>query len=763
MPSNIHGDFITAILGEMVGNAVMGLRDQPGPRGKVNRYTDFKYPEQLEDMIAFADAHRNEDLYISPLIYGEDRVPESAPGEKPNPNAGKVRRTPENALFSQTIYQDSDHCPIEKFRIPPSIHITSSAGKYQDFWQLIEPIPAQEAAEISHKIAVAHRADGSDPSSWSANKVLRVPDSVNTTHGFPEHVEAHFTGAIYSDIDIAGAYDDIELDKRPIMRLPADVSYDTDMDLPDYATALDKLPSTFDLEILTKEHGEGTDRSRMRYRMLCDLFRAEGLSFEEVLSLAWHAPVSKKWKEDPRNLRGLIAEALKAQTEVAYETGEGAEAPDRSTTVQLKNENPKTGWPRLLTEAERTQIQGETTWLDRWDEWCRVKLGRAYNGPYVRMNGVTCLSAAFSSLGYIPRGNGAEGLNIYTMGIGDSGSGKSSALKLWDIMMNEIFDIDKGWDIGSNASPNALHEKLLERDEKVSVFNADEAHGWFKQVNTQQWADGVYEDLAKYFDGRVPPILRTGNREISGKTAKTHFIMHLMGTMKGELSITNVLTKSMFLSGFLARFVWYIGEPSVLTEDSMEEDQSNAEYVSMGFEPMARQWAAEFNNTKKQYKIRHKKPRIAMLMDKDSLARMKAVKWQAIQMYKDHTQWDILEPALKRFGPNIRRLATLLALEEGSDIVTLKHTLLAIQHAEEWLGAMVTMAEKISDSEWARQCNDIEAFIMQKGSRVRYEVVMRKFNSRRSRDLLEQVSSLKDQGRIIEKTTDGAKWLSINE
>lgn len=195
----------------------------------------------------------------------------------------------------------------------------------------------------------------------------------------------------------------------------------------------------------------------------------------------------------------------------------------------------------------------------------------------------------------------------------------------------------------------------------------------------------------------------------------------------------------------------------------MEEDQSNGEYITMGFEPMLRQWAAEFANTKKQLRIKHKKKRIPMPMDKESLTRMKVVKWSATQMYRKHSQWDILEPALRRFGPNIRRLATLLALEEGATEVTIRHTLLAIQCGEEWLGSMVTMAEMVSDSEWSRACNEIDVFVRSKGAKCRYEVVMRKFNSRRTRDLMEQITSLKEQGRLIEKTESGSKWLIANE
>jgi hypothetical protein len=735
----------------MTGNAVMGLRDRPGPKGKVNRYSDFKYPEQLEQMVKFAEDNRNEDLYMSPLVYGEERDPES----------GRVRRTPENALTSQTIYQDSDTCPPEKFRIQPSIHVTSSTGRYQDFWRLIEPIPATMAADISHRIATAHRDDGSDPSSWSANKVLRIPYSMNTSHGFPEEVKVVYGGSVYSRDELDFVYQDVEVVERPIIRLPADVSYDSEQDLPDYADSLDKLPKGFNLELLTKEHPENSDRSRMRYRLLCDLFRAGTLTFEDALSLAWHAPVSRKWKEDARNIRGLIAEALKAQSEVSYESGEGLSAPsDDETTPSLLED---AGFPSLLSDEERNSIAGDENWLRRWAEFNKVKLGRACNMPYVRLNGWMTLSAAFCDAGFIPQSYGPEYLNFFGMGIGGSGTGKTSSLKVWRTVMNEIFPDDAQWDLGGNASPNALHEKLLERDGKVSSFNADEAHGWFKQILGQQWAEGLLENLAKYFDGFVPPMLRTGNRDLSGKSAKSFFLMHLFGTQVGEMSITRVLTKSMLLSGFLARFIWVIGDARVLSEESFMLTQSNGEYVAMGYEPMARQWAAEFDNTKKKLRTKHKRTMVPIPMERDALVRLSKVGWQLVQKYKDHGLWELLDPSIIRLPGNMRRAATLLAIEEGCDTVSLRHVLLAIEAGEEWLAGILYITESISDSEWKRLCDEVYDFVAGRGTRVGLEVVNRKFASRKSRDLAEQISALQQQGRIFEKTESGKKWLYINQ
>lgn len=735
--------FYESVWSSMTGNVIVGLRDKAGSRGKVNRFEDFSYPEQLDEIIEWTMAHRNEDVYASPLIYGDDR------GEN-----GKLRRTPENALWSATVYQDSDTCEPQNFRFRPSIHVTSSAGRYQDYWMLTEPVPAHEAADISRKIAIAHREQGSDPSSWSANKVLRVPLTTNTTHGFPEDVTVSSSGEIYSSLDLSGGYDDIELVSREIIRLDADVSYESIEDLPDYADALDRLPDGFNLETLTKEVPANVDRSRMRYRLLCDLFRTGTLSFEDVLSLAWHAPVSQKWRDDTRNLRGLIQEALKAQTEVAYETGEGISAPD---AIVSKFDVP------LLSDSERASIAGDDNWLRRWDEWNRSKLGRTYNQPYVQMNGLSVLSAAFSDCIYLPMSNGEETCGLYTMGVGDSGSGKSSHKKLYMQMMHELFD-DSAWRMSGNASPNALHEALLNRDRKVTVLVQDEAHGWFSQLNagSQSWTAGTLEMLAEFYDGDVPPMHRTGNRDISGKSAKCYFSIHALGTMRGKMSITNVLTDDMIYSGFLARFIWYIGEDREVSEESMDVNMTNGDYVQLGYEPMCRQWSAEFANTKKLLKVKHKKTRIGIPWSREALTRVGKMKWTIDRAFRNkHPKWELLDPSIRRLGPNMMRVAALLAAEEAAESVEMRHVLLAMEMCEVWLRNLVTMTEGISASDWSRQCKSITNFILSKGTKVRREIVLRKFSDRKGRELGEQINDLVMQGVLGEVNEKGVKWLEI--
>ena len=742
----IH-QFVTAILGEQTGWVVCGLMDKAGPRGRLTIQRDFFYPDGLEDLVEWADSHQTTDVYMSPLVYGEMRKAD-----------GAIRRIPENAKSSLVVYQDSDTCPASKFRVAPSIHVDSSAGKGQDYWVLTEPVTAERAADASRRIAVAHRQDGSDPSSWSANKFLRLLGT-NTRHGFPEPVEASLSGALYSIEEIEAAYADVDFTEREIMRLPEDVSYDDVQDLPEYSSALAKLPSTFKMTLITDQPSPSQDRSTLRYRLLCDLFRVDGLTFEDVLAIAWHAPASQKWREDSRNLRGLIAEALKAQSDVAYRQGQGFEEVSGSDIRTEPVEGVTRERVSLLTDEERALAVAENDYIKRYQNWSREKLGAAYNGPYARMNAWAVLAGAFSDFGRIT--STGDALNIFSMGLGDSGSGKSAARRLWKRCMNEIFEHDRGWLLGSDASPIALQEKLIERDGKVSFFSADEAHGWFKSTNSQQWADGTYEKLADYYNGEVPPILRVsqGRREMSGKSAATFFNVHMMGTIKGEMSLPSVLNTSMFFSGFLARFIWFVGDQKDVTPESLRETNGDGEFANAGYEAKARQWAAEFANTKKVLKARTGKSVAPMNLSASALERFSQFKVHVRELAMARAEWEILDPSIIRLWESVRKAASLLALEEGRVEVELRDVILAIEAAEEWTTNLFWVSAQISASMWAREVDEIESYVLSRGGEVARDAVVRKFNGRKYVELVQQLEALHAQGRVIEVPVDGKKRL----
>lgn len=746
MGSLSNREMITAIFGDQKGWIVAGLMDQAGPRGQLNRQKDFYYPEDLDNLVEWAEQHRNEDAYISPIVYGDMRKQSN----------GSIRRIPENAISTHVVYQDSDYCPPEKFRLTPSIHVTTSAGKFQDYWILSEPVSSDVAATLSRKIAVAHKDDGSDPSSWSENKFLRLL-TTNTRHGFPEPVTATSSGIVYDVADIEAEYGSVELTRRAVMRVPNETLYNDVDDLPNYLSAVDSLPKGFNTGLFMDQPPEGL-RSEMRYRLLCDLFRAD-VSFENAIAIAWHAPVAVKWREDPRGLSGLIAEAYKAQSEVVFEDEFTPEPASDDEVIALPT-SPASVKVRLLSDEERDLASSENTFIRRYQNWAMPKSGSRWNPPYARMNAWTLLSAAFGDFGVIP--STGDSLNFYAMGLGGSGSGKSTALHLWDKCMTEVFESDHSWMIG-NASPQALHDVLIERDNKVSVLVADEAHGWFNQVNNSQWATGTYEQIALYYDGVVPPMHRTsgGRRDNSGKRATTTFIIHMMGTMKGELSLPNVLTTSMFLSGFLARFIWFIGRDIPMNEETLRQTNGDGEFSSLGYEPMARQWAAEFRNTKKILRVKTGRTRIPMNATQSALDRMTKFAIDAAAIAQKRREWEILEPCIVRMASNVRRAASLLAIEQQRETVEYQDVVCAIEAAEEWLASLFTVAEQISESAWARDTDEIENFIASKGGSVRREVVMTRFKSRHTRDLLMQIDALIGMGRLKEESRSGNKMFVV--
>ncbi len=682
-------------------------------------------------------------MYISPLLYGDKRN-----------DKGKIARTPENALTSQTIYMDSDLCTPDKFRVKPSIHVVTSEGRGHDYWVLTEPVEAKVAAEIAHRITTAHREHGCDPSGWSANKVLRLPGTVNTGHGFPEAVIAEYTGELYDVDKIDEAYGDVLTAERPIMgRVSNVVEVVQPDDLPDYAEALNKLPQKLlDLALAEPKTGDTGYRSQARYKLLCDLFRlGDVLSFDEVLTIAWHSPAARKWsQEDARGINGLMMEANKAFSEIMWEAGQSIEPPEQET------EKASTS---LLTDSERDIVVNTNTWVDRYMGWAKAKLAKQ-NAPYDRMNAWVILSTAFSDCAFIPRKNGPEGLNLYTMTLGETTTGKSQSLKLMRTVLDEIFRDDKGYNLGGNASPNALGEKLLERDGKVSLFNKDEAHGLFKQWATQDWTTGMMEDLALLYDGTVPPMLRMGKKEMD-KGAKTHFVMHLMGTPE---EITRSLNREMFKSGFLARFVWAIGEPRTLTREAVIEEDSDGSEIRLGFEPMARQWAAEFSEIKRRLRGESMSPHIPITITKAGADRMTKVKWDLANLVKkSDANWDIINPSLVRLGVTIRKCASLLALADGRETTEEYDVLCAISFAEEWVKNLMIVSSQISASDFERNCDEVEAFVRERDDKVKLEFVNRRFKAWRVRDLQEAVGALCSQGRLKETSVNGGKWLEINK
>jgi hypothetical protein len=476
-------DFIEAVLGDQRGNVVMGLVGGRMPTGKpiINRARWFSYPQQIGDMVRLAEQHAEEDVYLSPIVYGDERDAK-----------GRITRAKTNALTSRAIYMDSDTCPPDRFRLPPSIHVDSSPGHGQDYWLLAEPIPAPRAAAIAHRISLAHKADGTDPSGWSSSKFLRIP-TVNLSYGEPFPVQWTSTGELYVDLDVEGAYDDVQL--------PPDFS---EPDLPDTPAAIplyDRVPAGNARLIDLLEHspkvGDKGWRSEQRWGLLLELMRA-GFDDQETLSLAWHAQASSKWREDARGVSGLWGEVVKARANIEAETG--------TATPPAERRNVHTAAPVILTDEERKAVLNDGHFLQRYVDWANTRVG-VMNRPLHEMNAWTYLSTIWCEIAHVWRREGGLPLNLYSVSIAESSSGKSEAARLMMQAINAAFPHESP-QIAVDQSKNALIENLLLRDGAVAFARSDEADATFKQQRDAPWAQGVQQAWTEVYDGWVPQHAR---------------------------------------------------------------------------------------------------------------------------------------------------------------------------------------------------------------------------------------------------------------
>jgi hypothetical protein len=74
--------------------------------------------------------------------------------------------------------------------------------------------------------------------------------------------------------------------------------------------------------------------------------------------------------------------------------------------------------------------------------------------------------------------------------------------------------------------------------------------------------------------------------------------------------------------------------------------------------------------------------------------------------------------------------------------------LTAIRYSEDWFNNLVKMASAISASEWQRDVDKLEALVMDRGGKIRYEEAYRKFNNKRKREFDEMVQALHSQARV---------------
>lgn len=713
------GDFLETLYGSTEGRVSVWWRSSPGSKSPYDKQGWFEWPSEQDKMVSFIESLADKDVCVTTATYEVDR------------------RIPEHVQATSAVWMDSDVCEGSHYRVAPTWTVATSSGRWQHFWTLEEPVSALRASELVHRISIAHDKDGADQSSWPANKIMRVPGTMNTSHGFPTRVKGRSSGEIHSMNALEEVYGDVEIPERALVRDIPELSVD---ELPNYGNVLAKLSNDL-VELATSEPNADQDRSRLRYKLLLELFRA-GLSYEEVLSVAWHAPASRKWsEEDPRGLGGLAAEAMKAASEATTPKSEPSDpySADSDDDVELAIEKPVS----ILTEDEREVLESNPCFIDRYISYAAKRLPHD-NRAYDRMNAWMILSLAYMDSGFIPRPNGKGRLNFFGMILGETTSGKSSSFWLQKSVTRELFHRDPEFNIGGNASETALVKTLHARDGKVSYFNSDEASGVLKVWVGQDWTSGMRERITELYDGEVNPLLRSGKGDSVLTTATALFDVYLAGTQRG---IMEYMTADLFHSGFIPRFIFGIGQPRHTDYNSYAIMQGDQAEALGGFDPAARQMAAELNANRAALREYHS-GEAPIMLSMEAARRIQDAAYALDQEYRKTPLWDMIQPSIIRWQVNVHKAACLIAMDDRRTEVSITDMLHALAAGEEWFTNTLRIISRLNANSFERACGDIHAFVNSRNGRVGKTALFRRFKQYTDWEMSNYLKSLQNQHRV---------------
>lgn len=113
--------------------------------------------------------------------------------------------------------------------------------------------------------------------------------------------------------------------------------------------------------------------------------------------------------------------------------------------------------------------------------------------------------------------------------------------------------------------------------------------------------------------------------------------------------------------------------------------------------------------------------------------------------------YEVIRGPLTRHMETMVKCAALLALYRGDTDFTLTDALVAISHAENWYEAMIRVVSETSESDFSRDCLEIERYIRAEGGKVSEVKINHRFRSliRRSpRELDDRFDHLIRSGRI---------------
>src|SRR6478752_3720020 len=705
-------DFFDAVFGDAPGHLLISGHQG---RGIDDQYW-FELPSQMDDAVAFCTEHNAEDVYFSPALYATK----------------SATKTSANALYC--VWVDADLADPSTFALAPTISVETSPQRWQCYWLMSEPITVSWAEAMSRTVTYSNLANGADKGGWARNKLMRVPETSNLK---PEREQGGLIGwtidgVVYTAAEMEAGFGaptllDVSVGETPIPD-----------NLPDRATVLAKLNPDPDILRMLSVPPTRTWSDTL-YALECALFR-EGLTAAEVFVLVDHCACDK-YSRDNRPSTDLWKDVLRAEADPNHQTYDTPSAPP-----PLMEVTRPVMMPEFLNPEERTQMGGEN-FVDRYVAWASTKT-RADKG-YHHFAALTILSTVLSDFGHGTPRYGDLGLNLFMMIMGETTrTYKTTSKNLMLKVLQPLEDQDRfQYEIPGDVTTEGLLLELSERPGRSSLFVRDEVQQMFADTRgSKSYTSNLSTTFTELYDGTARGRLRsTGTNKKTPRVPVT-FSMFTMGVPD---RITSILTPEDFASGFLARFLYYIGVPEPRSKDTDRLDQAPLQEITvedLGLKELRREIAAA------RFDWVRRGPELGVSLP----IRCETATWNryndfisdALDEAERSDMPDMIVPSTDRMTKTALKVAILLAMMDGHDQVTMPYMLRAISYAEGWFASLVQVAGMIRASEWSETVHELAEFVITSGQ-VEWGKAYRKFMARmKPKEFTELVSAAAEVGLI---------------
>jgi hypothetical protein len=708
-------DFLAALFGDCEpGILVIGQigEDQKrvDERG-INLSTFWSWPEQSDEVGVWCEAHQDEDLYFSPMLYNRRQRVKDAVSQAP------------------VLWADCDTADPDGYAATPTIVLTTSPGRYQAYWCLKDAAAPQWVEQMSKLVTYSQREAGSDVGGWALTKYMRLPGAVNTkpevikANGGPWRVTVEVNGDIYTVEEIEQAFGHVAVPPHLGMAQPLPPSEL----LPDRNELMDRMPANADINRALTIPPVAKSWNETLWWLECELLRT-GLTAAEVFVLT-NGCACDKFSRDNRPETELWKDILRAERAV-HTSGVLIEAdPDRFMAADVP-EPP----PSLLTEEERQSIP--RTFVDEYVEWAASRTNGSVN--YQHCAGLTVLSTVLADYGHACPQFGDLPLNMWFMLIGvTTRTYKTTSKNLMLEVLRPLQNEDYDYDIGSDASPEGLLVALLEHPGRSVLFHRDEAHGMiYDSKGGKTYMAGFGEMLTELYDGWARGRLRSNRQERRTASAKICFNLFLLGVPE---KLASSLTQEDFASGFMPRFVFALGAPDN-TPGATTLNQASVVGKGRVDKQLTKLQNRVLKMRKKWSEVTDPGEQVAVRSDDEAWDRLN-VAVEALRQLAVHSEIPtVMEPVVGRMNLMIIKCATLLAMADHHQTVTLPYMLAAIAYAEQWYAAVFTMAKMVGRNDFSALVQSLVAYVQGQHGNVKVASARRHFHNlegRRWKDMIE--------------------------